>query len=345
MKIKNFVLFLAFTSSIYCVHAQTIKRVLFVGNSYTGSNDLSNLTRMVAESHGDTFESFDRSPGGFTFSNHCSAPDFFDQLRNGNFDAVVLQEQSQLPSFPLDQVESSCFPYAKQIVDSLRVYNPKMRIVFFMTWGRQIGDAQNCATWPPVCTFEGMNELLRQRYIQMAKDNSCRVAPVASVWRDIKDSTQISLYEPDGSHPSGAGSLLAAGVIYTSLFDKLLTTGKHAPFVTEKENAQIVNTTNSIVKDSSSLWNYEYQLHTDFIKNTSKKGTKNTPVLTPLHNEMALSDGFHSAKLYNSMGVEMPKSAYTLNRKSCQVQVEKLSVGLYFLVADNGSTHPFWIEY
>ena len=345
MKIKNFVLVLAFAAFVSNTHAQTIKRVLFVGNSYTGSNDLTNLTRLVAESHGDTFESFDRSPGGFTFANHCSAPDFFDQLRNGNFDAVVLQEQSQLPSFPLDQVESSCFPYAKQIVDSLRVYNPKMRIVFFMTWGRQNGDAQNCATWPPVCSFEGMNELLRQRYIQMAKDNSCRVAPVGSVWRDIKDSTQISLYEPDGSHPSGAGSLLAASVIYATLFDKMVSTGKHAPFVTETENAQIVNTTNSIVKDSSSLWNYEYQLHTEFSKLHPEKSVKNTPVLTPLHNEISIPIGFNTVKIFNAMGAEMSKSNFNMNSNVCQVKVEKLPIGLYFIVTDTGNTQAFWVEY
>ncbi len=331
-----------------------IKRVLFVGNSYTGSNDLPNLTRTLAMSYGDTFEVADRAPGGFTFFNHCSSPDFFDQIRNGNFDAVILQEQSQLPSFPQSQVDEQCFPFAKQIVDSIRSVNPKCRIVFYSTWGRQNGDNQNCASWPPVCSFEGMNELLRQRYIQMAKDNSCRVAPVTSIWRDLRDTTQLALYEPDGSHPSPVGSLVIAGVIYSTLFDKPLSTGKFAPFVNDSEYLQIINTTNSIIKDSASLWNYEYQLSVKNWINTQMPNNQNAVVLTPFQSEIKIenwkTNQYESYVMLNNFGQEVLSSALNSNQRTLKLDIMQLNNGLYFVIPvknkkmDPINQIPIWIQ-
>ncbi len=336
------VLFCALLNVIYSQTTTKINRVLFVGNSYTGSNDLPNLTRNLAMSYGDTFEVFDRAPGGFTFANHCSSPDFFDQIRNGNFDAIILQEQSQLPSFPQSQVESQCFPYAKQIVDSIRAVNPKTRIVFYSTWGRQNGDAQNCASWPPVCSFQGMNELLRQRYIQMAKDNSCRVAPVTSVWRDLRDTTPLSLYEPDGSHPSAVGSLVIAGVIYSTLFDKPLSTGKFATFVTQSENQQIVNTTNSIIKDSAALWNYEYQLSVNHPSIQQGKKSNTALVVTDLQNKISLESwknkGFTGFILINSFGQEFFNTTLSPFQNSSDLPVSQLKSGLYYAIPVRNKT-------
>lgn len=358
MNFKNISLAILSFALFQVSSAQTtskIKRVLFVGNSYTGSNDLPNLTRNLAMSYGDTFEVADRAPGGYTFSNHCSSPDFFDQIRNGNFDAVILQEQSQLPSFPQSQVESQCFPYAKQIVDSIRAVNPKTRIVFYSTWGRQNGDAQNCASWPPVCSFQGMNELLRQRYIQMAKDNSCRVAPVTSVWRDLRDSTQLSLYEPDGSHPSAVGSLVIAGVIYSTLFDKPLSTGKFAPFVTQSENQQIVNTTNSIIKDSAALWNYEYQLSVDNPSIQHDKVRNHAVFITDKQNKISLESwknkDFTGFVIINSFGQEFYNATLSPFQNSTDLPVNQFKSGLYFVLpVKNNSQFPsdklyIWVQH
>ena len=42
-------------------------------------------------------------------------------------------------------------------------YNEMQEIpVFFMTWGRENGDDMNCPNWPPVCTYEGVDDLQRK---------------------------------------------------------------------------------------------------------------------------------------------------------------------------------------
>jgi hypothetical protein len=80
-----------------------------------------------------------------------------------------------------------------------------------MTWGRQNGDAGNCAFWPPVCTYEGMDSLLNLRYRQMAIANNAIISPVGALWNYIRNTyPEINLYSADGSHPSLEGSYAAA---------------------------------------------------------------------------------------------------------------------------------------
>jgi hypothetical protein len=93
------------------------------------------------------------------------------------------------------------------------------------------------------------------------------------------------------------------------------------------------------------LWNYEYQLHTEFSKLNPEKAVKNTTVLTPLHNEILIPFGFNTVKIFNAMGAEMSKSNFNMNSNVCQVKLEKLPIGLYFIVTDTGNTQAFWVEY
>jgi len=194
------------------LHAQT--RVLFIGNSYTAVNNLPQLTADCALSIGFAgmpIEVASSTPGGTTFQMHTTNATSQNLINQGNWDYVVLQEQSQLPSFPDGQVAAECFPFATQLNNQILAVDSCTETVFYMTWGRQNGDASNCASWPPVCTYEGMDSLLNIRYRQMAIDNHAILSPVGALWKYIRTTyPEINLYSADGSHPSLEGSYAAA---------------------------------------------------------------------------------------------------------------------------------------
>ncbi len=201
--------------------AQDRKQVLFLGNSYTGVNNLPSLIAQVAESAGDTLIFDSNTPGGYTLQGHISNSSSLNKIAQGGWDFVVLQEQSQRPSFPLFQVQQEVFPYAKKLDSAIHHYNPCGESMFYMTWGRENGDASNCPNWPPVCTYEGMDSLLHLRYMMMADSNDAVVAPVGALWHYIRDHyPDIDLYSSDGSHPSQAGSYAAACAFYATIFRK-----------------------------------------------------------------------------------------------------------------------------
>lgn len=184
--------------------------VLFVGNSYIYTNNLPQMTADVASSAGYRMTWESNAPGGCTFMQHC-ANQSMTMIRNGGWDFVVLQEQSQYPSFPQWQVEAEVFPYAARLVDSVYAANPCAEPMFYMTWGRRDGDAGNAGEFPVLGTYEGMDSMLYERYMQMAVDNDASVCPVGRVWRYLRTNhPYIELHQSDGSHPSVAGTYAAA---------------------------------------------------------------------------------------------------------------------------------------
>lgn len=199
--------------------AQDTLNVLFLGNSYTAYNDLPRLTSRLAASAGDSLAVDRNTPGGFTLEGHTTNTASQNLIADGGWDVVVLQEQSQRPSFPDGQVATEVVPYAEELIDSIRAADACAQPMFYMTWGRENGDASNCTVWPPVCTYEGMDSLLRLRYLQMADSFDAEVSPVGVVWRALRrNHPTIDLYTSDGSHPSFAGSYAAAVTFYTVLF-------------------------------------------------------------------------------------------------------------------------------
>jgi hypothetical protein len=249
----------------FFVQGQT-KRVLFLGNSYTFVNNLPQITSDIASSVGDTLIFEKNTPGGYTLQGHSSNATSLDLIMQGNWDFVVLQEQSQRPSLPAIQVEQLTFPYA-QILDSIiNENNPCGETMFFMTWGRKNGDASNCAAWPPVCTYEGMDSLLHLRYMMMADSNNAVVSPVGAVWHYIRDNYPgIELYSTDESHPSTAGSYAAACCFYTSVFRKDPLQITYDYLINTTDAANIRAATKVIVYDSLLDWHIgEYDLFSGF---------------------------------------------------------------------------------
>ena len=237
------------------VYSQDSKKVLFIGNSYTFVNNLPQLLHDVALSHGDTLIFDSSTPGGFTFEGHSTYTATLNKINADNWDYVVLQEQSQRPSFPPSQVENEVLPFAETLVNLIRQNDTCTTPIFFMTWGRKNGDQQNCQYYPPICTYEGMQQRLRESYLLMAQLNNAEVAPVGAAWYQTRlNSPGIELYQADESHPSINGSYLAACVFYASLFHKNPVNSFYPANVTDTDAGLLQNYAKSIVLDSLANW-------------------------------------------------------------------------------------------
>jgi len=241
-----------------CNEQENSLNVLFIGNSYTSNNNLPNIISSIASSMGDYLNTESNLVGGATLQNHTNNNNSNNLIMTGNWDYVVLQEQSQYPSFPLWQVEQDVFPYANQLSELINQYNECGKTIFFMTWGRENGDQGNCPNWPPVCTYEGMDDLIRERYLMMGNDNDALISPVGAVWRFIRDSEyNIDLYSSDESHPSFLGSYVAGVCFYTTLFQKNpLEIPWNSDLGISESNAEIINeVVKIVVYDNLDEWN------------------------------------------------------------------------------------------
>lgn len=248
-------LLLLLLTSLAFVFGQTTKKVFFVGNSYTYYNDLPVLIASIATSTGDVLTHQSHTPGGSTLQDHASNQNVLSTIGLGNWDYVILQEQSQLPSFPLAQVQTDVFPFAQQLSTLINNQNPCGNVIFYMTWGRKYGDQSNCTSLPYICTYEGMDDKLYDRYMQMATDNESLVSPVGKVWRTIRTQyPSLELYSSDESHPSYLGSMAAAYTFYTIIFKKNPTLATFNGSLSASEATILKNTVKNVVFDHMDTW-------------------------------------------------------------------------------------------
>jgi hypothetical protein len=247
----SFVLFLSVS-----LRASDTLKVLFLGNSYTYVNDLPGLCSGMAQSTGDVLIYNSNCLGGYTLKQHFSNSQTLSLIQQGGWDFVILQEQSQWPSFPMNMVEAEVFPYARGLDSLIRKFNGCAETVFYRTWGRKNGDQSNCAAWPPVCTYRGMDSLLNERYRIMADSNNAILSPVGSAWKFVRENfPDIELYSFDESHPSEAGSYLAACCFYTVLFRKDPTLIGYNYTLADSIAAKLRYAVKQVVFDNLLFWN------------------------------------------------------------------------------------------
>ena len=237
--------------------------VLFIGNSYLSVNNLPQIAQDLTESLGDHMLMESKMNGGFTFQSHAFDATTYDKIHSKPWNFVVLQGQSQEPSFPFDQVNQQTLPYAQQISDSVYASNECSQVNYYMTWGRQVGDPQ----WDSINTFDKMNTRLRNAYLRIADSTNASVSPVGVAWKYVRDNyPAINLYAGDGSHPSLEGSYLAACTFYSSLFQKSCVGASYTATLNPQICAILQQVASSIVLDSIPTWKL---VHHDSLFNAS----------------------------------------------------------------------------
>ena len=231
--------------------------VLFIGNSYTYANNMPQMVSEIALSFGDTLNFESSTPGGATFNVHSTNINTLNKISQKPWDYVVLQAQSQEPSFSPNQVANDVFPYAQILIDSIESNSTCTEPIFFMTWGRKYGDQQNCQFYPPICTYLGMQQRLRESYLDMTFNHSATCSPVGICWKEsIAQDSTLNLFSPDNSHPSIHGSYLAACAFYSTIFKKPSLGSDYIPNGIDTSAAIFLQTiASNTVLDSLSIWN------------------------------------------------------------------------------------------
>ena len=248
-------------------------RALFLGNSYVTTNNLPLLIKNAATSVGDTLLYAEHCPGGYTFSNHLNDQVSQVQLNEPQWDYVIIQQQSVMGAAvcnePANIAPNSFEPGNLHSVMDLKVLIDAEGAtpMLYMTWGRKNGEASLCAQFPQAgyyCTYQGMDSLLQKNYMQMAGPNIWHqerlpVAAVGAVWRFVRTNhPEIELYSSDGSHPSMAGSYLAACTFYNMLFRKSALGINYNPGLPTAAASNIRLAVNQVIHSNLQNWNVGY---------------------------------------------------------------------------------------
>jgi hypothetical protein len=176
-------------------------KVLFIGNSFTARNDLPGLIAQLAAARGKGLHQRLISAGGASLRAQWNAGEARRAIQDGQYDHVVLQEQSTLP-----------VKNAGRMHENVRLFDEAIRAAgakttLYMTWARRHAPESQLA--------------IADAYAGIARELGATVVPVGLAWqRFLGKHDQPVLHDQDQSHPTLAGSYLAACVFLAVLFEE-----------------------------------------------------------------------------------------------------------------------------
>jgi len=176
--------------------------ILFIGNSYTFSHHLPAIVEQIAEATagGPVFRTEMVAHPDYTLEQHWELGEAAAAIQRGGWEFVVLQGHSLSTLEARDRL----YRYSRRYAPLIREVGATP--VFFMTWARR-GRPQ-------------MMETIGPAYRTIAEELGARVVPAGEAWLESRERRpDIHLHHADGSHPSPAGSYLAAAMFYDLLGD------------------------------------------------------------------------------------------------------------------------------
>jgi len=184
-------------------------RILFIGNSYTFFNDLPQTLAKLAASATPPLkiETGRALVGGATLQRHWREGRALEAIRQGDWDYVVLQEQSLLGNGLSDAelvVAGPAFFLEFARLFNAEIRKTRARTVFYMTWARE-GNPE----------FQAR---LAEAYREASREMSALLAPVGLALQNARIlDPSLKFYHADRSHPTSIGTYLAACVFYAVL--------------------------------------------------------------------------------------------------------------------------------
>jgi hypothetical protein len=176
-------------------------RVLFIGNSFTARNNLPEFIARMAGARGKRIESRLISAGGASLRAHWNAGEARKAIQTGRYDYVVLQEQSTLP-----------IKNTQRMHENVRLFDEAAKeagvtTVLYMTWARK--------------NAPETQQVITDAYVSIGRELDAIVVPVGVVWQSVlQKHDEPVLHDQDQSHPTLAGSYLAACVFLKVLFNE-----------------------------------------------------------------------------------------------------------------------------
>ena len=181
--------------------ARSALRVLFIGNSFTARNDIPGLIAGLAAAGGLRMDHRLITAGGASLPMHWNKGEAAKAIREGDYDYVVLQEQSTLP------VKNAARMHENVQLFDAEIKAAGSKTALYLTWARRNAPASQQA--------------IADAYQSIGREIGATVVPVGVAWEKfLAKHDRPVLHDRDESHPTLAGSYLAACVFFAVLFGR-----------------------------------------------------------------------------------------------------------------------------
>lgn len=189
-------------------------RLLFIGNSYTFTNDIPKILRRISATAAapPSIETDQVLVGGASLENHWETGDAQGKIDEKTWTHVVIQGQSLEPLYQPATFATHADLFATRATAAMATPT------FYATWARAAGDPSYGQPWSGGSP-DAMQDRLTKGYVDVAaKHTGAIVVKVGEAFRtSLKERPTLALHVADRSHPTLAGSYLSACTFYVKL--------------------------------------------------------------------------------------------------------------------------------
>ena len=178
-----------------------VPRVLFVGNSLTMGHNVPGRMANKALEDGVRVDVRMLARGGAYLKDWADDPQLIDALTNGNWDVVVLQDNSKAALKMEFRLAS------RQAVSKIALMADDARLVLSSTWPAAEGQAIYSDDWWGRDKPENPKQFAARtarHYQNVGDDLGIQVAPITLRW--MQSPNRNELYHPDKVHASAQGA-------------------------------------------------------------------------------------------------------------------------------------------
>ena len=209
-----------------------MKKILWIGNSFTYYNDLPKIFEEVARAEGKSIFCDSVTKGGWYLHAHADPQDeigsIVAQKLENDWDAVILQEQSYHPVRDHKDYADA----AASIISRCK----NARIYLYQTWSYAPDSPKLISTG---LRFETMHRALRDSITAAGAELQVGIAPVGdALYRAVTEYPELQMYISDHYHPAPNLSYLAALVFYKTIYGEGAT--RHIPETVSAQDAKIL---------------------------------------------------------------------------------------------------------
>jgi hypothetical protein len=243
------------------VNAAPPVKVLFLGSSYFGYNNLPGMFQNLAESGGqDVIVDKNYINAGY-LDDHATSATTAAKINSQQWDFVVLQGVGSIMAFP-DTHQNIFPPYVRHelraalvtLKNKIETNCADTKMVYCMPWAFEDG-----TTWLPGYndTYFEMQQMIYDNTLLFSDDVGFVIAPVGWAWNEVLEvKTRLHyLFQPDWNHPSLRGSYLMACVIYSTLFQETTNGNPFYAGVPASEARFFQSVASILVLNNLELWN------------------------------------------------------------------------------------------
>ncbi|MFT5858122.1 MAG: hypothetical protein ACI865_000206 [Flavobacteriaceae bacterium] len=218
-------------------------KILFIGNSYTHMNDMPKMFDKIASKAGLNVIVEQSAQSSATFQIHSERREMFEAINKRKWDYIILQGFSRELSYQPEYIDTATVPYLSKITDSIYLNNPCTNVLFYMTWGYESGYEYR----PEVDSYDKMADSIERGYRYIGEKYNVPVVPVGMVWKEVRKTTEIDLYDKDRAHPSSRGSYLIANTFFESIFG--ISADENLSIVKERDASEIREVVSSVLNE------------------------------------------------------------------------------------------------